>query len=117
MSISLSLAQHYVQEQDYLQDDVSISLSLEQDYVQDDRAGHWYFAMVSFVASLSTFSKSFEGCDYGNKPIDLPFQIWIKCHRVFISFAARSVCSKKPFTLHYYIYILLMRLDLIMMFY
>ena len=32
--------------------------------------------MGTFAAMLGPYHKSCESCDYGNIPIDLPFQIW-----------------------------------------
>ena len=59
--------------------------------------------MGTFAVMLGPNLKSREGCDYGNKPIDLPFQIW---HVVEFStlFAARPVPSKKSSYVAYYIY-------------
>ena len=32
--------------------------------------------MVSLAAMFNPYFKSFEGSDYCNKPVDLPFQSW-----------------------------------------
>ena len=71
------------------------------------RIGHCSSSMGSFAPLLGRY---YGGCDYGNKPIDLLF------HEFSSTFAARSSCSKKIFTLHIYIYILLVRSVLVMIF-
>ena len=64
---------------------------------------------------LGPYFKSCEGCDYDNKPIDLPFQNW-KLVEFSSLFAGRSFCCNKSIYLVCYIYILLVRLFLVMMF-
>ena len=49
---------------------------------------------VSFAAMLSPYLKSFEGSDFGSKPTRFAIPE-LKCSRVVISFAARSLGSKK----------------------
>ena len=70
-------------------------------------------SMGAFAATLVANFKSCEGCDYVNKPKDLPFQ-----SRTVIefssSFAARFFALRNLFTLYIYICILLVRPVLIL---
>ena len=57
--------------------DFSVKCQVTRIGISDQhRVSHWSFSMVSFAAMLSPNFQSCEVCDYGNKPIDLPFQSW-----------------------------------------
>ena len=61
--------------------------------------------MGTFAVMLGPNLKSREGCDYGNKPIDLPFQIWHVVEFPTPS-AACPLPSKKSSYVAYYVYLL-----------
>ena len=60
------------------------------------RVDHCSFSKDTFAAMLGLYFKSCEDSDYGNKPIDLPFQSR-NINEFSSSFAARSVCSSEVF--------------------
>ena len=79
------------------------------------RLGHCSSSMGTFAANLGLNFKSCETSDYGNKPIDLPFQS--RNVTEFSSlFAACFFLQRNFFTSHVYIYVLLVMSVLLMIY-